>query len=59
MAASTHLAELEQRHRMLEAELAEALQHPSIDDCKLTELKRRKLKVKDEIARLSRSASVH
>jgi hypothetical protein len=59
MAISTHLAELEQRHQMLEAELAEALQHPSTDDCQLTELKRRKLKVKDEIARLSRSASVH
>jgi hypothetical protein len=58
MAESTHLAELEQRHRMLEAELAEALQHPSTDDCKLTELKRRKLRVKDEIARLTR-ASVH
>jgi hypothetical protein len=59
MAISTHLAELEQRHRMLEDELAEALQHPSTDDCQLTELKRRKLKVKDEIARLSRNASVH
>ena len=59
MAISTHLAELEQRHRMLEAELAEALQHPSTDDCQLTELKRRKLKVKDEIARLNRSPSVH
>ena len=59
MAISTHLEELEQHHRMLEAELAEALQHPSIDDCQLTELKRRKLKVKDEIARLTRIASVH
>jgi hypothetical protein len=58
MATSTHLAELEQRHRMLEAELTEALQHPSTDDSKLTELKRRKLRVKDEIARLSRT-SVH
>ncbi len=58
MAISTHLAELEQRHRMLEAELAEALQHPSTDDFKLVELKRRKLQVKDEIARLSRT-SVH
>ncbi len=58
MAESTHLAELEQRHRMLEAELAEALQHPSTDDYKLSELKRRKLRVKDEIARLTRT-SVH
>jgi hypothetical protein len=58
MAISTHLAELEQRHRMLEDELAEALQHPSTDDFQLTELKRRKLQVKDEIARLNRT-SVH
>jgi hypothetical protein len=58
MAISTHLAELEQRHQMLEAELSEALQHPSTDDIQLTELKRRKLHVKDEIARLNRT-SIH
>jgi hypothetical protein len=55
MASSTHLSELEQRHRMLEDELTEALQHPSTDDFKLSELKRRKLQLKDQIARLSRS----
>jgi hypothetical protein len=59
MAISTHLAELEQRHQMLEAELAEALQHPSTEDLLLTELKRLKLRVKDEIARLHRRTSVH
>ena len=59
MATSTHLAELEQRHRMLEDEIAEALQHPSTDHFKLAELKRRKLQVKDQIARLSQGASVH
>ena len=59
MATSMNLAELEQRHRMLEDELAEALQHPSIDDLKLVELKRRKLQLKDEMTRLSHNASVH
>lgn len=59
MANSTHLAELEQRHRMLEDEIAEALQHPSTDDFKLAELKRRKLQVKDQIARLRQGTSVH
>lgn len=54
MTTSTHLAELEQCHRMLEAELTEALRHPSTDNFLLTELKRRKLRVKDEIARLNR-----
>ena len=59
MATSTQLAELEERHRMLEDELAEALQHPSIDDLELRELKRRKLQLKDEIARLTQSTSIH
>jgi hypothetical protein len=44
---------------MLEDELTEALQHPSTDDFTLIELKRRKLQLKDEIARLSQPTSVH
>jgi hypothetical protein len=59
MATTTQLAELEQRHRMLEAEIAEAREHPSTDDFTLAELKRRKLQVKDEIARLRQETSVH
>ena len=59
MATSMNLAELAQRHRMLEDELAEALQHPSTDDLKLVELKRRKLQLKDEMTRLSHNESVH
>jgi hypothetical protein len=50
------LSELEQRHRMLEDEIAEALQHPATDQFKLAELKRRKLQVKDQIARLKTDA---
>ncbi len=52
MSISTHLAELEQRHQALEDEISEALTHPSTDGLLLAELKRRKLQVKDEIARL-------
>ncbi len=61
MATPAHLSELAQRHRMLEDELAEALQHPSTDDFTLAELKRRKLQLKDEMARLENSEfeSVH
>ena len=58
MAIETHLAELERRHQALEQELSEALAHPSIDDLQIAELKRRKLHVKDEIARL-RQEAVH
>ncbi len=53
MATPAHLAELEQRHRMLEDQLAEALKHPSTDDFTLAELKRRKLQLKDQMARLA------
>lgn len=56
--ATLGLAELEQKHRLLEAELSEMLQHPSVDDLELAQLKRRKLQVKDAIARL-RQSSVH
>ena len=52
MSIKAHLDELQIRHRALEAEIAEARAHPWADDLKIVELKRRKLLVKDEIARL-------
>jgi len=59
MSIEAHLAELERRHRALEAQINEARAHPSIDDLEIVELKRRKLLVKDEIARLQLGAAVH
>jgi hypothetical protein len=53
MTASTYLAKLLQQHRVLEDQLADALQHPSVADFALAELKRRKLQLKDQIARLT------
>jgi hypothetical protein len=53
MTMESHLAELERRHQMLEKELEEAMTHPGTDSLELRELKRKKLHVKDEIARLS------
>jgi len=58
MSIQTHLAELERRQQALEQEICEAQAHPATDDLKIAELKRRKLQVKDEIARLQHS-SVH
>jgi hypothetical protein len=52
MSMQSHLAELEKRHRLLEAEISDALAHPSTDDLKIGELKRRKLHVKDAIVRI-------
>jgi hypothetical protein len=59
MAVQSHLAELERKHQALEQEINEALTHPSTDDLTVVELKRRKLYVKDEIARLRQEVSVH
>ena len=52
MALESHLAELEKRHEALEREIEEALTHPGFDDMEVSTLKRRKLQIKDEIAKL-------
>lgn len=49
-----HINELRRRHKMLDVELAEAMNHPSVEDIVIHDLKRRKLELKDEIARLSK-----
>jgi hypothetical protein len=60
MSIQSHIAELERRHAALERQLEEAAQHPSVDAVLVTELKRRKLHLKDEIARLHTGAtSIH
>jgi hypothetical protein len=59
MSIQSHLAELEKKHQALEQEISEAQMHPSSDNLLIAELKRRKLQVKDEIARLRQDVSVH
>lgn len=55
MSASPHLAELAEKHRLLEQKIEEELARPAVDSIKLNSLKLEKLKLKDEIARLSRT----
>ncbi|MCO6404810.1 MAG: YdcH family protein [Aurantimonas endophytica] len=53
MSLDTHLATLEQRHSALDNEISAALvSKPAMTDAELAEMKRRKLKLKDEIERL-------
>jgi hypothetical protein len=59
MSLQANLADLKQQHRALEREIEDASTHLSADDLKLAELKRRKLHLKDEIARLSQAETVH
>ena len=60
MALQNHLTELERKHDALEREIQDAATHPAADDSKVAELKRKKLQLKDELARLRRpNGSVH
>jgi hypothetical protein len=52
MSLQAHLGELYAKHRALEAELAEAINHPASTDAEIAELKRKKLRLKDQISRL-------
>ena len=52
MADKAHLESLSQRHQELEAEIADELKHPGYDDLHLVELKRQKLRVKDQLEEL-------
>lgn len=57
MNIEAHLASLTKRHGDLEEELHAAINQPSTDASKIVELKRRKLRIKDEIERIR--SSIH
>ena len=59
MSVDSHLDELERRHAALEREIEEAMLHPGVDTLQVTELKRRKLQIKDEIERLKSAETIH
>jgi hypothetical protein len=52
MSLQSHLAELEKRHQAIEKEIETELHHPSSSDLRIVELKRKKLKLKEEILKL-------
>lgn len=53
MTLSSHLQELKKKHESLSAEVEDALRSPGVDDLHITELKKQKLRLKEEIHRLS------
>ena len=57
MSLKNHLDELITKHQALENELRESVAHPATTDSQLAEIKRRKLKIKDEITRIEREVS--
>ena len=52
MTLAAHLAELTEKHRVLERKIKEELARPGTDDTQITQLKLQKLKLKDEMAKL-------
>jgi hypothetical protein len=53
MSLSSHLQELRKKHQYLSQEVEAAQRSPSVDDLHITQLKKQKLKIKEEIERLS------
>jgi hypothetical protein len=52
MSVQAHLGELAAKHKALEAELEDCLSHPASTDAEIAELKRKKLRIKDEMSKL-------
>lgn len=52
MAMKAHLETLNLRHQELEAAIASEMRHPSHDEIRINELKRLKLRIKDQIQSL-------
>jgi hypothetical protein len=58
MSLKNHLNELITKHRAMEKELADAMAHPATTDSQLADIKRRKLKIKDEITNVERQVKM-
>ena len=52
MALDAHLAELSEKHRTLDQKIEEEQGRPTSDALKIADLKRQKLRLKDEMERL-------
>jgi hypothetical protein len=59
MTFQAHLSELTAKHKALEAQIEQELAHPGSNDLMISELKRKKLKLKDEITRLESQIRGH
>ncbi|PTX57352.1 hypothetical protein C8N43_2019 [Litoreibacter ponti] len=52
MTISSHLTELQRKHEVLAQKVEEAQRSPGVDDLSIVELKKKKLRLKEEITRL-------
>jgi hypothetical protein len=59
MAIDARIRELGNRHRTLDSAIRDELSRPAGDSLRLAQLKRRKLKLKEEIEQLRTSHATH
>jgi hypothetical protein len=52
MSLAAHLAELSEKHKLLERRIEEELARPGSSDLEITRMTREKLKLKEQIVRL-------
>jgi hypothetical protein len=57
MSLHSHLSELRRKHEMLSERIEQEQRHPGSDDMAISSLKKEKLKLKEEITRIS--AQIH
>lgn len=59
MAIDARIRELGNRHRSLEAAIEDEMSRPAVDSLRLWELKRRKLRLKEEMEHLKTALQTH
>jgi hypothetical protein len=58
MSLFAHIEELTEKHQNLQRQIEEEMNHPLVDTLKLTELKRKKLRLKEKIEKLKAERQV-
>lgn len=55
MTVAAHLAELSEKHRLLDQKIQEEMARPAADEIRIRQWKREKLRLKDEMTKLQRA----
>ena len=59
MSLQSHLSELAAKHKALESKIEKELARLAADDLEIVKMKRKKLKLKDEITRIQSQLAEH
>ncbi|MDV7270495.1 DUF465 domain-containing protein [Thioclava sp. A2] len=55
MSLGSHITELRKKHQVLSDQVERAARSPGVDDLAIADLKKQKLRIKEEIARLEQA----